>query len=333
MNPSWEALNARARGLATRLLGRRRIVELAEAADLASLCDRLAAYHRASADRSDADELERGVEKAAAELVLRLKTWAGDSDALAIVFENEDRRCLRRLLRGAVQGAWPATRLAGLLPTPRLTAAMINDLATQPSPSAVIGRLVGYRHPLAPRLSAAVARGETDLFSLELALNRAFAERARYCARRGPRALREYVAMTIDLENVWSALLSEPLALGVEALFLEGGCRLDRATFLMAARPNDIQERRDIVAKAFDKTAIATLLRDRQVTLSQLEGRILSAQIAEQLRAARTEPLGPAPVLLYALRQRGETHDLLLVIWGKACDMPPTLITEGLVTS
>jgi vacuolar-type H+-ATPase subunit C/Vma6 len=181
-------------------------------------------------------------------------------------------------------------------------------------------------------MGAAVERGKTDLFHLELALDRAFAERIRRCARWAPRDLRRHVGSSIDLENVSSALLAGAYAANDTALFLAGGERLGRERFLAAIRAAENKKRRRILAAAFAGTAVATNLMDDKVELARLEARFLRARIAEQTRAARIDPLGPTPFLAYALRLRGETHDLLRVIWGTASGMPRTLIAEGLAT-
>jgi len=333
VNPLWEALNARARGLATHLIGRRALEELAAAADLESLGQRLAAMRVARASGSAA-ELDESVETTAAATFDRMRRWVGDSDALAVAFESEDRQCLRRLLRGVVQGAPPTTRTAGLKPTPDLPRSLIEALAAERSAAAVVRRIAARRHPLAGPLAAAVARGETDLLSLELALDHAFARRIHRCARLAPSPLRAYVSESIDLDNLWSALLAGRPSQEIDArqLFLEGGRRFDLAQFVQVLAMGELKERRRRLAEVFGPP-IAALLRDQTVTLSQLEGRLLAARVAQNVRMARLDPLGPAPVLAYLLRLRAETHDLRRIIWGKACAMPAATIAEDLVTA
>jgi hypothetical protein len=47
----------------------------------------------------------------------------------------------------------------------------------------------------------------------------------------------------------------------------------------------------------------------------------------------RREPLGPAPVLRYALMLRAQTLDLRRIIWGLSLGVPGALLGEGLVTT
>ena len=90
--------------------------------------------------------------KAAARMRL-LARWAGGRDAvLAVVFEEEDRRSLRALLRGAVQGARAEERLEDLIPTPLLPERALAELARQARPAAIAALLTAWQNPYGPAL-------------------------------------------------------------------------------------------------------------------------------------------------------------------------------------
>ena len=54
----------------------------------------------------------------------------------------------------------------------------------------------------------------------------------------------------------------------------------------------------------------------------------MTAQIAEQVMAARREPLAVAPVIAFALRVRGEVVDLQRIVWGLRLGSPPEVLVS-----
>ena len=104
----WDDLNARARGLATHLLGRPALEGMARAADLPTLAAELTrrGYPVEEGDRASAAGLELAARRALAARLRILIRWAGPrTETLAVVFEDEDRRSIAALVRGAVQHA------------------------------------------------------------------------------------------------------------------------------------------------------------------------------------------------------------------------------------
>jgi hypothetical protein len=63
------------------------------------------------------------------------------------------------------------------------------------------------------------------------------------------------------------------------------------------------------------------------------ERAVLAALILDLRDEMRREPLGPAPVLRYALMLRAQTLDLRRIIWGLSLGVPGALLGEGLVTT
>ncbi|MBI2963237.1 MAG: V-type ATPase subunit [Deltaproteobacteria bacterium] len=333
MKPTWDDVDARARGLGTHLLGRSRLEPLAQAADLPALA---AALERDGFDTAGAGDspaaLDLAVRRSAAARMRTLARWCGRrAETLAVVFEDEDRRSLRAILRGALQGAAPQARLAGCIPTPSLSERLLEELAGAPAPSAVAALLVAWENPYGSALLEEASQQHPDPFRLESSLNRTFARRSLAGAGKAGRALREYVQEVIDLENAWSALLLA--AQGGDGspgeCFLSGGRRLDRKRFETIAAGKSPAAA--LLCAAFVRTAFAEAF--RSAGLSTLENAILTAQIREQARAMLRDPVGPAPILLYTLRLRAETVDLRRIIWGIALGAPATGLALGLVTA
>lgn len=339
MRPTWEDLNARVHGLAGRLLGRAQLQRLAQCRDLESLAQELDALGYAlpggagSEVESSPVELDLAVRRVAAARLRVLSRWSGSrATALSALFEDEDRRSLRAVFRGAVAGVAPEERLASTLPTPSLPERALVELARQPTASAAAALLLVWGNPYGSAAWAEAQRPQPDVFTLELALNRAFAARAARTARRAGPDLVRYVRETIDLENVWSALAlagqGNPAQLA--GCFLEGGGLFGREAFVAVAESED-PEATALLAAALAGSPFARILRPPLRGRVALEDAALRVQIREARRAARRRPLGVATVLAYWLRLRAEVRDLRSLIWGVSLDAPRAELAEALV--
>ncbi|HSB53273.1 MAG TPA: V-type ATPase subunit, partial [Gemmatimonadales bacterium] len=201
----WDDLNARSRGLSRHLLGRSTLERLARAPDLGALADELRhlGYPLPAEGKPDGAAIELAARRRVARQLAILARWAGvRRPALAILFEDEDRRSIVALLRGAVQHAPPELRLSGLMPTSILPERALEELSRQPTPAAVASLLLAWDHPLSSALLPHTGDPEPDLLHLEILLHRAFAERAHAAAKREGRhgPLVHYVERLIDLE-------------------------------------------------------------------------------------------------------------------------------------
>jgi len=338
MTNDWGDLVARAKGLGTHLLHRGDLITLAHLPDLPALATELA--HRGFPIEEQggisATTLDLAVRRDAAVHLRTLARWAGArSPILAVVLEDEDRRAIRALLRGAIQQAPPVSRLAGLVATPSLPERVLEDLARQPSVVKVWVLLRVWNHPYASALAKEAAKAEPDLLALEVAINRVFASRALRGARRaGNRGLlARYVRRTIDIENAYSALvLAGSNGSRIPDVFLSGGELVSRAIFERAAGSKEHKDAVRVIAAAFAGTPLATVFSTAADSRpGDLERLVLGARIAELRRNAFQDPLGPAPVLLDALRVRAEVLDLRHVIWSLSVHAPA--VAEALVSS
>jgi vacuolar-type H+-ATPase subunit C/Vma6 len=334
----WEDLATRARGLATHLLGRVELDALARAPDVDALGDALRARGFLSAEGPvTADVLELAVRRVAGARLQILAGWGRERNALlAVVFEDEDRRSLRALLRGAVQGAAPEERLAGLIPTPGLPERALTELAGQPTPGAIAALLTAWGSAYGPAVLPDAAARHPDLLTLEYLLNRTFAARALRGARAArSRGLLEFVRETIDLENACTALVlagGEPEA-PPQPAFVDGGRRLAPAAFCDAAAAPDPGEAARRLAEAFRPAPVAGVFARAASVSSAIEEALLRHRIAAQAAAARLDPAGAASVLSFVLRLRAEVLDLQRVIWGVMLRAPRADIAAALVSA
>jgi len=334
----WDDLNARARGLATHLLGRAALDRMARAADLPAVATELA--HRGypvPAGAGAAPALDLGARRAAGTRLALLARRAGHrAEPLRILFEDEDRRSIVALLRGAAAGAPEDQRLAGLVPTPALPERALRALARQSSLSSVAALLGAWRHPLADDLPREATAAEPDLLRLETAVTRVFARRALAGARRTGRhgLLSRYVRDLIDQENAWAALsLSSEREARPADYWLEGGERLTREVFERAFGAGGPAAAAPLLATALAGTPIAAALADAADRgAADLERRALAGRIRDLQSEARHAPLSPAPLLWYALRLRAEVLDLRWLAWGLTLGAPPALLADGLAS-
>jgi vacuolar-type H+-ATPase subunit C/Vma6 len=332
--------NARARGLAAHLPGRAALERLAEAPDRPAL--------RRGLPEADADigaaiddagpppvSVDRSVQRAASARLGLLVRWAPSRpQALRVVLEEEDRRSVQALLRGAAQGAPPEDRIAGLVPTNALPVSLLATLAEADSPEDLVRRLADQGHPTGLALRALFGERPVDLYEAALQAGRVFAERAARAVRRGDRHLKRYLSRAIDLENAWAALLSGEQAALAEpgSAFLPGGRGLKHDLFAEVLAESDPNRRRSLLARAFRRTRIEGVFLDRGLAIHELERAVLTALIAEERDARRLDPLGPAPLLETLLRIRAEAVDLRRIAWGVDLGAPAALIATGLAT-
>jgi vacuolar-type H+-ATPase subunit C/Vma6 len=335
----WDDLNARARGLSTRLLGRATLEGLSRAPDLPAIAAEL--QHRGfpivDPERVSAGELELAIRRNLGARLATLIRWAGPrSAALAVLIEDEDRRSISDLLRGAAQRAPAEQRLSGLLPTPELPERALEELAAQPSVGAVASLLTVWHHPFASTLLPEASRPEPDLLRLETALASTFAGRALAQARRDGRGgiLYRYVQEVIDVANAFAALmLSAEQATHVEEQWLRGGRVISLELFRRAVATGNPAAAGRSLAQAFTDREVGTAFATGGSRQNGLERAVLSAQIAELRQSSRLAPLSSAPLLSYALRLRAEALDLRWLLWGHRLGAPPLALVEGLVTA
>ena len=328
MGGDWGPLNARSRGLGASLLPGSLLRDAAGADSPADLAGRLsrAGY---PPDRGDLPSTARGLDRAVGRVhgwrLAVLHRWAGDlRERLPVVFEPEDRRSLRALIRGIREGASPERRLGGLVPTPTLPRSALERMAEARSLEDLGDVLLDEGHPLAETLSDAVrpTPSPADLYRAELALDRAFARRAAGAAS-GERGLREYAARLVDRANAWTLLLAgaaegEP---GPEELHLPGGEALPPDRFTSIHGVEDEEERRRLVAEELGGPA-GDLLSDPTVSPARMGERLLDADIRRTRDRARRAPLGPWPFLHLVLRSRAEARDLRSLVWSAAMGAP-----------
>jgi len=338
MRIDYAPLDARARGLALHLCTRDELERWAALPDSSALGHALEATGRLATPlpaAAGAADIEQAQRRTLADFLGRLVRWAGPENPVLDAFHAEqDRRSLRALLRGAVEGAAARTRLAGLLPTPRLPEAVLAELAQAQSPREIAMRLFVLGDAHAGDLVALTARPRVDLLEVELVLARVLGERWRAAAARGDGALRELIRERIDLVNAQAALelAGSPSDLEALALFVAGGQALDRDAYLAAACAGSRAAAAASLAKALTGSSLGRLFVGAAADPVALEAAALVHTIATLRRRSRVEPLGSAPVQLFLACLTAQSSDIRRLAWGLELGVPATALREALVT-
>ncbi|MEA3248047.1 MAG: V-type ATPase subunit [Gemmatimonadota bacterium] len=318
----WGDVIARVRGLAGQLLEPGDWRALCASRDLEGLGVQLASrgvFSRASADAPTTPlAIELAVRRRAGARLRILARWAGPRvSALAPIFDDEDRRSLRALVRGAVAGVSAAERVSGLIATPSLPIRALDTLSEAPDLDALRALLALWRHPLAPALSGEAARAHPDLFRIDCELARRFAARAAEAARRADAAMARFVSLTIDLENLWTALALADGRFDVDVgrLFVPGGTIVTADDLAVSAQTRTTVA---LVAGLRPRVAHTPVAAALDAADRPREERALDAMASAFRRDALRDPLSTAPIIAFALRQRAEVRNLLHITWGIA---------------
>jgi len=322
-----DAAIARARGLSTHLLAGPDWDEMRVAPDLGAVAERL----RSGPDpivlpgptTVGPETLEAAIRRRAGVRLATFARWcAGAPEASTVLLGEGDRLNLRLLLHGVVEGALPADRLRGTIPTPSLPAAALATLAAQTTLDAMASLLGLWGHPDAAALGSPRAPGQPDLLALDGALTRSWAARATTAAAKVDEELQRYVAAGIDLEN---ALMAVMLAgTGRDRPELEpvpGGARLSPERWKAIGLAGSVAAALAVAREEFTDTPFehafsgaggAALVRTRAWDAGLRIARV----------RARTAPLSSAPLIAYVLAVRDEVQQLQRLIWALALGAP-----------
>lgn len=334
-------LVARARGLSGHLLRPEQIALLCACpaaqlgAQLSSLGAIDAVAGAAAGTAPDAHALERALRARAAQRLLVLARWTGErAGALAPLFDDEDLRSLRALVRGIVTGVPPEHRADGLIPTLALPARALRALAASGDVVNLANLLVTWRNPFGAALAVEAARSRPELFRFDVALARVFAERARSVSRHD-RMLRRFTERTVDLANLWTTLVLADHHADVDpaTLFVPGGrlVRVEDLAFAMSA------EHQLAVAQRLGPRVVGTplaaalaVITSPAIVVSRDAEDAALAALAEEFRTlARREPTSLAPVVAFVLQQRAELRALLRVVWSVSVGIPAVNIRQS----
>jgi hypothetical protein len=116
-------------------------------------------------------------------------------------------------------------------------------------------------------------------------------------------------------------------------VFLPGGERVSITVFEEAAALGEPGAAGMRLARGLAPSMMAEPFRHVTPDLTGLEEAVLRMRVLEVARLTRRSPLGPGPVLWFALRLRAQVVDLQRIVWGAALATPPAALAAALVTA
>lgn len=319
-------INARVRGLKSRLLGPEFYAQALGDSDFRAFLATLAQtpYMR---DLEEAQAQSSGltaVDVALSRNFFRTaRSILGFSDGrphdlIALLLLRYDLMNLKAIARAKHAGRGREETLEALLAAGQLKPAVLEALVAAPDLPAAAQALAVTDHPLAEAFTKAVRAyvEESDLFDLELSLDRAYYAAVHDGLERlgAPREIRSFFAREVDATNLRTALKLRGRGPATADLFIPGGREIDRATFdalLLDAGPEALGV---LAGTAFADVAATT-------DLSAAEAAIRRVLDRSAHRLAR-DPLGPGVVLDFLRRKETEAARLRLLARGKFYSVP-----------
>ncbi|MDR5708563.1 MAG: V-type ATPase subunit [Armatimonadota bacterium] len=328
-------INARVKGMRSRLLPPGRLEELLGLADLESFIHALGntpygpelqeALTRYQGLRAVDEALMRAFQKTAQKI---LGFSEGKARALIRVFLVQwDLHNLRTILRAKHSGHPLEATEQNLIPAGELTEVRLRELLAQPDLAALAGTLATWEHPLAEALLAAIRQYEStqDLLSLELSLDRGYFEWALRVARgmgHNETLVRDVVRMQIDFTNVKTAFKLQQLAdlsrEERERFFLPGGSVVSRDVFLNLADPTTAEfGLRELRGRG---------IHPEGQTAGEVERFLEEESTRRMAMLYLGDPLGIDVVIGFLTMLSSEIRNLRLIARSKALGIPRDLV-------
>ncbi len=333
-------INARVRGMHSRLLDPSVIEDLLATRDLDAL---IAALQNTPYGKELAEALTRRTGIAAVDEALSRNFHATTRkilgfaegrprEAIELALRRYDLQNLLVVMRGIHTRRPPEEIAASLVPTGELGEVALRELAAQPTVLAVAATLATFGHAFAePMRLAALAYGEArDLLTAELVLERAHAEQIRSGARGAgatDQVLRATLQRRLDVRNVLTAfkLHATDLRPAEKARFFLAGGSIPPELFNTLADPGTVE--RGLVT--LHRLGFRHVTRPESVT--DLE-RLLERELAAEEEARyRGDPLGLDVVLGYLAAKAHEVANLRLVARARLLGIPREMVRREMV--
>lgn len=329
MSSDFGYINARVRGLKSRLLGPE---FYAQALGESTFDGFLATLGQTGygQDLEEATAQESGltaVDQALARNFNRITrsilnfTDGWPHDLVALLLSRYDQANIKAVARAHHSGRSAEEAAEALIPAGELKPAVLKNLAEAADLAAIGQILAAARHPLAAavRRAARDYQEDQDLYTFELALDMAAIRAQKEAADRLPlpRAFQDYLDLERQAVNIRTALkLRGSAVTDTDALFIAPARGATQAKAVFDAIIRDEPEALSILSGTrFGDVAGTT-------TLAQADNVIRHVLQEEVRRLAVGDPLGPFVVLDYLRRKEVELSRLRLLARGKFYNVP-----------
>ena len=329
MSSDFGYINARVRGLKSRLLGPEFYSQALGESDFSAFTATLSQtdYMQDLEEAQASAEGLTAVDMALAGNFRRLtRSILGFSDGwphelAALLLLKYDLANIKAIIRARHADRSPEDARAALLPAGQIKPAVLEQMAQASDVASAVQLLSAAGHPLAAAARQAVRayQDEQDLFGFELALDRAYTEVlvTRTAELPLPRAFRDWVRLQADATNLRTALKLRGRPAPEADLFVDSGkgASFNREAFAALI----VDEGGEGLSHAADGPFAGVA--DTE-TLGAADAVIRSVLDERVRRLAIGDPLGPFVLLDYLRRKEREVARLRLLARGKFYSVP-----------
>ncbi len=334
MSTDYGYINARVRGMKTKLLGTEFFSEALDATDFRSFLSVLgqSRYMHGLEEAQSRYEGLRAVDDALARDffgMTRSLLSAADGapgQLMELLLLRYDRENIKTIARAKHAGKTVEEILGSLFPAGPLKPAVLEEVAATPDMAAAAQALAVTKTPLKAAFSRAVARYQSDgdLYALELAIDRAYYQVLMQRLRRtnAPTSFMRHIVREIDATNLRTALKLRGVEEGSEEVFIPGGREIDRGLFESIRT-----DASNGALQALSGTAFAEVAETE--TLAAAEQKVREVLDASA-RAAASDPLGPGVVVRFLRLKEAEVARLRLLARGTFYGVPRAALEREL---
>ncbi|MDZ7800283.1 MAG: V-type ATPase subunit [Trueperaceae bacterium] len=326
MSSDFGYVNARVRGMSSRLLGADVFQAALAAQDFSGFTSVLAqspyahALEEAQARGAGLSAVDRALARDFHDVTRGMLSFADGEPRrlIAALLRRYDLEDLKTVARAKHAGRSPEEIGEALVGAGDLRPTLLQNLAAAPDLPSAAQSLAIAKHPLGPAFARA-ARGyasDGDLHAFELALDKAyFGTLVDTSERRGtPETFRAHVRREIDAANLRTSLKIVGRGGDADAFFLPGGREVSRDAFVQLAAQG-VDALSAVRSLTFDAVTSAT---DR----AGAEAAIRASLDAAARRAALRDPLGIGVVIRYLRAKETEAAKLRLLARGAFYGVP-----------
>lgn len=334
MSSDFGYVNARVRGMSSRLLGPE-IFQAALAAEdfgaFTALLDQTpyaSALEESRTATSGLAAVDRALAQSFHATTRSMLSFADGAPRamLAALLRRYDLEDLKTVARAQHAGRDPTELDAALTGAGELRPATLEALAAAPDLPAAAQALAVTKHPLARAFTRAARAyaNDGDLLAFEITLDRAyFATLVDAAEAPGmPAPFRRHVQRELDAANLRTALKVAGRDVDVGDLFLPGGREIPRELFEQLAEAG-VEGLSQVTSRTFGDVAQAT-------DLAGAERAIRGALDDAARRAALGDPLGIGVVIRFLRAKEAEAAKLRLIARGAFYGVPRTEIEKEL---
>lgn len=341
--------NARVRGMRSRLLKTSYLEDLMTAQDLSAIIQSLLTTEYGPYLESrllhgrTAQQIDLALRDDMVETFQKVLGMLNDEalELVEVLLGKWDLFDVKTVVRG-LHMELPSDEIAeSLIALGRLSQVELDELAKQPSISAVVDTLATWKLPFAVPLREALPEYNEsgDLSVLELALDKHYTQwAARMLSGRGAnrRLARRFLGAqvdTIDLLTCFRLLNADISAEMVPRFYLSGGLYVDEKLYLDLARMSDVDEvyaRLKTTPYGAPIEGVAMKYVERG-SVSVFERALEDFLMQRAFAAGRGDPLGVGIVLSYLWSKANEVTNLRIIVKGVSVGMPIERMREELI--